>query len=109
MDHLQNLADTLAHELIHAYDYCRGHVDFKDPHHLACSEIRASSLSGDCFFWKEFLNRLNMGFKGQHKRCVKRRALTSVQTLTGLSREQCVDIIEVGKAPDPHCLRKGRH
>lgn len=100
---LQGIADVLTHELIHAYDYCRGQVDFKNPHHVACTEVRgvlllgpfhvfslqvrASSLSGDCFFWKE-LNRLQLGFKAQHQRCVRRRAATSVGAALGLTPAQ---------------------
>ncbi len=53
---------------MHSYDACTGHVDFKDPRHLACTEIRASSLSGDCFWWKEWFDRLQIGFQGQHQR-----------------------------------------
>lgn len=32
--------------------------------HLACTEIRAANLSGDCFMAKEFFNRLNFNLKG---------------------------------------------
>lgn len=50
-NHVKNqilLNDTLAHELIHLYDYARAHVDTNDPEQLACTEIRASALSGEC-------------------------------------------------------------
>lgn len=31
---------VVAHELIHAFDHCRAHVDwFKNVKHLACSEV----------------------------------------------------------------------
>ena len=44
---------TIQHELIHAYDHCRAEVDWKDCVHIACSEVRAASLSGDCACGKE--------------------------------------------------------
>ena len=64
---------TLVHELIHAYDHCRcargagaphlrvctrtpcrRDVDWRDLRHVACSEIRAAALSGECSYWNEF-------------------------------------------------------
>ena len=33
------MVDTLTHELVHAFDHCRAHVDFNDIHHLACTEV----------------------------------------------------------------------
>ncbi len=76
----ENRATTvITHELIHAFDDCRAKVDFKDIRHLACTEvgfvsiqnslsqIRAASLSGDCFFTEEFFNRFNFGLAKQHQ------------------------------------------
>ena len=31
--------DTLTHELIHAYDHCRAHLDWNNLQHLACTEV----------------------------------------------------------------------
>ena len=31
--------DTLTHELIHAYDYCRAELDWNNLGHLACTEV----------------------------------------------------------------------
>ena len=31
--------DVLTHELIHAFDHCRAHVDWSNIDHLACSEV----------------------------------------------------------------------
>jgi inner membrane protease ATP23 len=71
---------TLVHELVHAFDDCRAHVDWSNCVHHACSEIRAANLSGDCAFWQEvrrghasFIN-----FKAKGEACVKRRAELSV-------------------------------
>lgn len=74
-----HLEDTLAHEMIHYYDNLKWQVDWLNLKHHACSEIRASSLSGECRFFQEF-SRRGFGFtiaRG-HQECVKRRAIISV-------------------------------
>lgn len=95
---------ALRHELIHAFDYCRGrNLDFSNLQHHSCTEVRhglieltfsvaishpwcnivwgfqvrAASLSGDCSFLNE-LNRAEFNFRGQHVACVRRRAALSV-------------------------------
>ena len=45
---------VLTHELIHAYDHCRAEIDVSNLKHHACMEVRASNLSGDCSFVREF-------------------------------------------------------
>ncbi|EST08573.2 Peptidase M76, ATP23 [Kalmanozyma brasiliensis GHG001] len=72
-----HLEDTLSHEMVHWYDHCRFLVDWTNLRHLACSEIRANSLSGDCGFGREY-TRKNYAFKLQHQTCVKRRAVMSI-------------------------------
>ena len=37
----REMADVMTHELVHAYDNCRGKVDFTNLKHLACTEVRA--------------------------------------------------------------------
>lgn len=59
--------DTLTHELIHTLDYCRAELDWTNIHHLACTEIRAANLSGECFFWKETFARLKFGWRRHHQ------------------------------------------
>ncbi|OMJ07411.1 Mitochondrial inner membrane protease ATP23 [Smittium culicis] len=73
------MEDTLAHEMIHAYDHVNFQVDWFNLEHHACSEIRAASLSGDCRFVREFL-RGQFGFIKHHQACVKRRAILSVMS-----------------------------
>ena len=34
--------DVLTHELVHAYDDCRSHVDWDNLEHLACSEVSSN-------------------------------------------------------------------
>ena len=45
---------VLAHEMIHMFDFCRHQLDFKDVHHLACTEIRAANLT-HCSFMSAWL------------------------------------------------------
>jgi len=73
---------TLVHELVHAYDSCRAAVDWSNRYHLACTEVRASSLSGECGFVQE-LNRGQPGFLKHHQACVRRRAALSVAMAYG--------------------------
>jgi inner membrane protease ATP23 len=69
---------VLTHELVHAYDVCRAELDFTNCKQHACTEVRAASLSGDCDFWEE-VSRGNVSFSNNHRRCVRRRAIKSVQ------------------------------
>ncbi|WVQ81808.1 mitochondrial inner membrane protease ATP23 [Cryptococcus sp. DSM 104549] len=73
----KHMEDTMAHELIHAFDHCKFKVDWGNLRHHACSEIRAANLSGDCRFTREF-KRGFYAFNKQHQTCVKRRAVLSV-------------------------------
>lgn len=81
--HAQNI---LKHELIHAIDMCRTKMDpLRNCMHLACTEIRAENLSGECNPSWEFLRakltspRQMWQDGGHHQRCVKRRAIDSVR------------------------------
>lgn len=44
----QDFNSTVTHELIHAFDDARIKIDYSVPGHIACSEIRAINLSGEC-------------------------------------------------------------
>ncbi|KAK8160045.1 mitochondrial inner membrane protease atp23 [Phyllosticta citribraziliensis] len=79
-----HVEDTIAHEMVHAYDYMRFKVDRWNLRHQACTEvrvakrwqarsgrltpkqIRASTLSGECRFTQ------------QMQECVRRRATLSL-------------------------------
>lgn len=76
----QHMEDTMTHEMIHAFDNCTAKVNWNDCLHVACSEIRAASLSGDCKFTRE-LRRGILGFSKHHQTCVKRRAILSLKGL----------------------------
>jgi inner membrane protease ATP23 len=76
---------TMTHELVHAYDHCRANIDFNDCAQLACTEIRATNLSGDCSFSNErkrfgTLTALSSGIYDHHKACVRRRATLCVKS-----------------------------
>ena len=85
-NHLRNrghLEDTLAHEMVHAYDHLRFKLDPYDLRHAACMEIRASMLSGECRWTREFFTRGQWGITQQAQECVRRRAVLSVMNRPG--------------------------
>lgn len=74
---------SVTHELIHAYDHCRAKVEATNCSHIACTEVRAANLSGDCDFGVEVSRSLALiarggGLGGHQQRCVKRRAELSL-------------------------------
>ncbi|KAM9171241.1 mitochondrial inner membrane protease ATP23 homolog [Pangshura tecta] len=78
---------VVTHELIHAFDHCRAHVDwFSNVKHLACSEIRAANLSGDCSLINE-MTRFKFGLKQHHQTCVRDRAIRSILAVRKVSKE----------------------
>lgn len=86
-------AEIIVSEMIHAYDYLRFKTNLVDDlRHAACTEIRASSLSGECKFWREFWQRGQLKFAYQHQNCVKRRATISVSQRPG-----CKDDVQAAK------------
>ncbi|KAI9853033.1 MAG: Mitochondrial inner membrane protease atp23 [Thelocarpon superellum] len=88
-----HLEDTLAHEMVHAYDHLRFNVDWMaDLRHAACAEIRASSLSGECRWTREFFTRGQWAFTQHHQDCVRRRAVASV-----MHRPFCKDQVQAIK------------
>lgn len=89
-----HMKDTLTHELIHSYDYCRAHIDWSNNRHLACTEIRAASLSGECFFWKENFARLKFGWKKHHQMCTRERAAKSILCVRDISEEQAYQLVD---------------
>ncbi|EWM21826.1 mitochondrial inner membrane protease atp23 [Nannochloropsis gaditana] len=86
------VAQTLAHELVHAYDQCRAKVNWQSCYHYACTEIRASTLSGECDFIEEF-DRGNFGMRAQHQECVRRRAELSMQVAESC-KDRAKEVIE---------------
>ena len=71
--------------MIHAYDHLRFKVDWESNlRHAACAEIRASSLSGECRFMREFHTRSQWKLTQQHQECVRRRAALSLMARPGV-------------------------
>ena len=80
---LPQLRRALTHELIHAHDNCVGvcgqpSLDWDNPRHHACTEIRAAHLSGDCTRMQELARgNVKRVFTNDHD-CVRRRAALSL-------------------------------
>ena len=80
-------------EMVHAYDHLRFKVKWTDDlRHAACTEIRASSLSGECRWSREFFTRAQWKLTQQHQECVRRRA-----TLSVAARPACKDDVQAAK------------
>lgn len=88
----QTFDNTIIHELIHAYDVCRAKIDWKKCEQHACTEIRASALSGECGMSRELL-RGQYNIRGGHRECVKRRASKSLAANV-YCKDSCSDAIE---------------
>ena len=51
----KQVAHTVVHELVHAYDFCRSKIEVSSCIQRACMEIRASSLSEECNLSSELM------------------------------------------------------
>ena len=82
LQNFTSVSTAIRHELIHAYDDARAEVDPSNCFHHACSEIRASRLSGECAMGEELLRGNSFTGDGSAlpagQQCVKRRATISV-------------------------------
>lgn len=89
------LEDILTHELVHAYDQLKFKVDLSNLKHHACTEIRASMLSGECRIMNE-IRKTGLGsFGTKFQDCIKRRAVLSVS-----ANDNCKNIEEAKKVVD---------
>ncbi|KAL8806960.1 MAG: hypothetical protein Q9223_004651 [Gallowayella weberi] len=85
--------DTIAHEMVHAYDHLRFNVDWgNNLRHVACSEIRAMTLSGECRWVREFWTNGQYKFTQHFQDCIRRRAVLSVAMKPG-----CKDDVQAAK------------
>ena len=50
----EEVEEILSHVLVHMYDYCTAKIDFSNRKHLACSEIRAATLTSCSKFTWDF-------------------------------------------------------
>ena len=76
-----HMNEVLTHELVHSFDDKTVNLDWHNLTHLACTEIRAANLSGECSFSRENLLQFNFGFKSHNRECVKNRAALSISTI----------------------------
>ena len=74
----RQVEQTLVHELVHAFDQCRAKVTWENLLHHACTEVRASALSGECDLVEEVNRGIMRKVGGQGEACVRRRAELSV-------------------------------
>ena len=100
--------DTLAHEMVHVYDHLRFKVSPSDLRHQACTEIRASMLSGECRLMEEWLHRKQFSVTGkdglgQFQECVRRRAVLSVMGKAGCEGDK-IKAERVVKEVWPSCF-----
>ena len=51
----KQIAQTLVHELVHAYDFCKSKIEVSSCIQRACTEVRASSLSEECSLSSELM------------------------------------------------------
>mmetsp|Transcript_117669 Transcript_117669/g.186271 ORF Transcript_117669/g.186271 Transcript_117669/m.186271 type:complete len:223 (+) Transcript_117669:68-736(+) len=77
---------VLAHELIHAFDFTRAKIDPTSCVHIACTELRAWNLSGECDLWTKWFDFLGQDMINQKQRCVRDAALASL-----VQNERCQD------------------
>lgn len=75
----QKVAGSLAHELLHMYDFCRAKLDWDNVEHVACTEIRAANLF-HCSMAAGIANGSvdPLHVKGAHRHCVMQKAVASV-------------------------------
>ncbi|KAF1948827.1 mitochondrial inner membrane peptidase Atp23 [Byssothecium circinans] len=76
--------DTMAHEMVHAWDHLKWKVEDDNLRHQACLEIRASTLSGECRFAREFFTKNQWRITEQLQHCVRRRATLSMMARPGV-------------------------
>eukprot|EP00919_Chromeraceae_sp_WS-2016_P040790 GHVR01097357.1.p1 GENE.GHVR01097357.1~~GHVR01097357.1.p1 ORF type:complete len:238 (+),score=48.51 GHVR01097357.1:97-810(+) len=74
---------TLTHELVHAFDFARAEIDVNSCDQLACCEVRANHLSGECNILPSFLTQdahpNALTSDSQLKRCVSSKAIESLR------------------------------
>lgn len=89
----ESFEHTVIHELVHAYDQCRAKIDWKNCLHHACTEVRASAISGECTLLHEIF-RGNTKIRNGHQDCVRRRAEKSV-AMNSYCKDIAADAVDV--------------
>ncbi|OQV23914.1 putative Mitochondrial inner membrane protease ATP23-like protein [Hypsibius exemplaris] len=89
------VTSVLAHEMIHAFDYCRMNADFTNVDHVACSEIRASTLTHCSFLSALFQGAVTpWDFTNKHQDCVKIKATESTMSALNVPFEVALAAVE---------------
>uniref|UniRef100_A0A2C9L735 Mitochondrial inner membrane protease ATP23 n=1 Tax=Biomphalaria glabrata TaxID=6526 RepID=A0A2C9L735_BIOGL len=94
--HTQDVCcNVLAHELLHAFDYCRAKVNFENLRHLACSEIRAANMF-HCSLGAAMSSGEASLFhvKERHQLCVKNKALQSMRLVRNVTEFEAMMVID---------------
>eukprot|EP00747_Dinoflagellata_sp_TGD_P185667 gnl/TRDRNA2_/TRDRNA2_42319_c0_seq1.p1 gnl/TRDRNA2_/TRDRNA2_42319_c0~~gnl/TRDRNA2_/TRDRNA2_42319_c0_seq1.p1 ORF type:complete len:224 (+),score=21.39 gnl/TRDRNA2_/TRDRNA2_42319_c0_seq1:107-778(+) len=86
---------VLAHELVHAFDFARARVDPSNCVHVACTELRAWNLSGECDLWTRWFDFLGEDMINRKQRCIRDQALASLT-----ENERCRDPLVARAALD---------
>ncbi|KAK3780846.1 hypothetical protein RRG08_059489 [Elysia crispata] len=87
--------NVLAHELLHAFDFCRAKVDFENLRHLACTEIRAANMNHCSLAAAYAIGEASLfGVKQRHELCVKNKALQSVLLVRNVSKEEAMIAVD---------------
>ncbi|XP_064605349.1 mitochondrial inner membrane protease ATP23 homolog [Liolophura sinensis] len=91
----QTCCNVLAHEFLHAFDYCRANVDFENLHHLACTEIRAANMMHCSYLAALFAGDASpVNIKNRHRECVKSKALLSVLMVRNVTEEKAREVVD---------------
>ncbi|XP_005096260.1 mitochondrial inner membrane protease ATP23 homolog [Aplysia californica] len=87
--------NVLAHELLHAFDFCRAKVDFENLRHLACTEIRAANMN-HCSLAAAFAtgDMTPLNIKERHQLCVKNKALQSIMLVRNVSQFDAMLVVD---------------
>lgn len=85
----------LAHEMLHMFDHCRAHMDFKNPEHIACSEVRAANLMHCSILSGMTSNTVSpFNLSKAHQQCVRQKAAASVMTAMGLDWKEAFRVTD---------------
>ncbi|KRZ31826.1 Mitochondrial inner membrane protease ATP23 -like protein, partial [Trichinella pseudospiralis] len=96
----KNVLRAMGHELIHMFDSCRARFDLSNIENLICSEIRAAHLINCRPAHPSFKDSSHLYFY-DFKDCIRRLAVNSVCSLTGISENEAKILIE--KSMDRCC------
>jgi len=87
--------NVLAHELIHMYDYCVHQMDFTNPEHVACTEIRAANITYCSYLSAIFGNHIpSFTLKERHQQCVRNRAVESLTAARDISMDDAKVVVD---------------